>query len=76
MHVKKKESSIESDTIVTFFPFFSSFLDLNQKFIFFIFALLSSDVACNPKESDSLEFSLPLQVPLMAYGDGYLFLIV
>jgi len=30
----------------------------------------------NPNESDSIDYVLPLQVSLMAYGDEHLFLIV
>ena len=53
------------------FFFHCYFNRIESRFFFFIliFLLLSSSVFVNPNDSDSLEFALPMQVPLMAYGD-------
>jgi len=75
--MSKRESCIESDN-QCYFLFFSLLLNLIDHcfygILFLVFALLYSELNCNPNESNILEYALPLQVPWMDHGGGYLFL--
>ena len=67
----ESKACTEGDTGVSK-SFLSLLFESNRSFFssLLLFLFASSSVFVNPNESDSLEVTLPLQAPLMAYGDG------
>ena len=69
----ESEDCTEGDTDVNKSYFLPLLFESNQSFLFFfilVFLLLTSFVFVNPNDSNSLRVALPLQISLMAYGDG------
>ena len=70
-----EQACTKSDTGISNLFFIIIWIESKFSFLFYsCFCLFPSSVFVDPNETDSFKVVLPLQVPLMAYGDEYPFL--